>query len=1389
MNEDYYHEQNSCYDPNSFGFDQFPPPQYTVTHPLFNAQNDLFNSQNKLMEQLTSMCDMVGQYIQKKEEEKQIEEEQAAKARYWKILVFYDDDDEDYTIAITHKEPANSLSIGTSILTLDDQSFYDEDIPKEIYSNSLFDEEIISMKTDMHHFHAKSDLIESMLNQDSLIISSSSKIDYLLDEFVSELTLLKSIPPGINESDCDPEQETRLIKILLYDNSSPCLLEEFISENSDTAIKSLSPFPIPVEDSDSLMKEIDLSFTSDDPMLSGIEEDDYDSERDILILEELLGNDSLSIHENESFHFDIPSSSRPSSKPPDGNAGILNVKVMGDISKKRDRTYEELTNAEKVHEACDIKATNIVLQGLPQDIYNLVNHYEEAKHIWDRVKLLIEGSKISLQERESKLYDEFDMFTLVPGEITHSYYLRFAQLINDMHTIGMTMRPIQVNTKFINHLQPEWNNLNKAIDFISTAFTSCYPPTNNQLKISSNPMNQATNQDGRVTIQTVQGRQSQCMQTDDLDAFDSNCDEAPSASAVMMAKLSSYDLNLLSDVPNHDTYLDNQIIDQIMISYEQYLKETETMVVQDTSSSAQQDELIMYVIEEMTNQLAKSNKIHSLKQQLNAIIGSHKTLSTTVDVFKMESKEKEDKYIDEIIKLEKQNKALDNDPSKLKPKADIKIFVGYAPAKKDYQIYNKRTHLIIETIHVEFDKLTTMASEQFGSGPELQLMTPQNNQFRTCVDPPSTTPYVLPTKNDWDLLFQPMFDEYFNPPPIKQNEFRGVLKNKERLVAKGYRQEKGIDYEESFAHVARIEEIKIFIANTTNKNMTIYQMDVKKEFLNGELHKEVYTTFALEILKKYGMDSSDSVDTPMVDIIKLDEDLQGKTIDPTHYGGTTNMGLWYSKDTRIALVAYADADHAGCHDTRRSTSGSTQFLGDRLVSWSLKKQKSTAISSTKAEYIALSGCCAQILWMISQLKNYRFEFNKIPLYCDNKCAIALCCNNVQHSRSKHIDFLYYFIKQQVKNGVAELYFVQTEYRCIFTKALSRERFEFLINKLGMKSMSPETLKKSMAEEQDEQQQQQQQQQQQKMLDVALVPINEQRFWYTITYDLTTQAYFFTMGDQEFEVNADVLRNALIITPKVLDHTFTLLALEKAIIKFINELRCPKPIKTISALKVNDMYQHWRTFLTMINKCLTGKATAYDCPRLLMLQLLWGMVTATGRCKGFLTQQGVEIVVERVNITKRRRSKIVIEEVAQSEEVVDDDKSKEQKSNHSMKLKGLETLSESSQLKLNMKKAHKANKDDFFIQQRSKCLGEGSSITLDIPDELVFKCSNEGAGVTPEVLDESSNNSSRSSSAFEFAVQDISSDEAEDTKNTDNTKIADDKKDTKDQVADEQVVEK
>ncbi|GJV04142.1 hypothetical protein Tco_1337711 [Tanacetum coccineum] len=178
------------------------------------------------------------------------------------------------------------------------------------------------------------------------------------------------------------------------------------------------------------------------------------------------------------------------------------------------------------------------------------------------------------------------------------------------------------------------------------------------------------------------------------------------------------------------------------------------------------------------------------------------------------------------------------------------------------------------------------------------------------------------------------------------------------------------------------------------------------------------SNYALEIIKKYGMLFCDPVDTPMVDKSKLNEDLQGQSLPKSTYmqlsksfdKGTIDMGLWYSKDSCITLTAYADAYHARCQDTRRNTSGSTQFLGDKLVSWSSKNQKSTAISTTEAEYIALSRSKWKIEW-----------WNSI-------------------SSEQKAD--------------------------IFTKALPQERFNFLIEMLGMKSMSPETLNR-LAEEEEE----------------------------------------------------------------------------------------------------------------------------------------------------------------------------------------------------------------------------------------------------------------------------------------------------------------------------------
>nr|GFB49214.1 hypothetical protein [Tanacetum cinerariifolium] len=143
------------------------------------------------------------------------------------------------------------------------------------------------------------------------------------------------LPPGIDETGCHPEKEIRLTKRLLYDNSSPCPPKEIVSDNSNANIESFSLSHIPNLDSDPLMEEIDLSFNLDDPLSTGIEDDDYDSGRDILILKELLDNYSLSIPANEAYHFDIPSPYRPLAKPPDGNTGTLNIKMMGDVSDQK----------------------------------------------------------------------------------------------------------------------------------------------------------------------------------------------------------------------------------------------------------------------------------------------------------------------------------------------------------------------------------------------------------------------------------------------------------------------------------------------------------------------------------------------------------------------------------------------------------------------------------------------------------------------------------------------------------------------------------------------------------------------------------------------------------------------------------------------------------------------------------------------------------------------------------------------------------------------------------------------------------------------------------------------------------------------------------------------
>nr|GEU32036.1 hypothetical protein [Tanacetum cinerariifolium] len=226
----------------------------------------------------------------------------------------------------------------------------------------------------------------------------------------------------------------------------------------------------------------------------------------------------------------------------------------------------------------------------------------------------------------------------------------------------------------------------------------------------------------------------------------------------------------------------------------------------------------------------------------------------------------------------------------------------------------------------------------------------------------------------------------------------------------------------------------------------------------------VQSIYVLEILKKYGMESCDPVGTPMEIKDKLDLDHHGTPVDAMKYHSMIGALIYLTSsrpdiDSGFELTGFSDVDYARCKDTFKSTSGGAQFLGEKLVSWSSKKQDCTALSTVEAKYVSLSACCAQVLWMRTQLMDYGFHFNKIPIYCDSKSVIAISCNPVQHSRTKHIAARYHFIKEHVEKGTIELYFVKTDYQLVdlFTKALPVDRFIYLVLRLGMHSLSPHEL--------------------------------------------------------------------------------------------------------------------------------------------------------------------------------------------------------------------------------------------------------------------------------------------------------------------------------------------
>ncbi|GJV90677.1 retrovirus-related pol polyprotein from transposon TNT 1-94 [Tanacetum coccineum] len=381
----------------------------------------------------------------------------------------------------------------------------------------------------------------------------------------------------------------------------------------------------------------------------------------------------------------------------------------------------------------------------------------------------------------------------------------------------------------------------------------------------------------------------------------------------------------------------------------------------------------------------------------------------------------------------------------------------------------------------------------------------------------------------------------------KKDEDQTVIRNKARLVAKGYAQEEGIDFEESFAPVARLEAVRIFVAYAAHKSFPIYQMDVKMAFLNGPLKEEVYVAQPegfvdpdhpekVYLLRKalYGLKQAPRAWYDELSNFLMSKGFTKGTIDPTlfkiKYGedillvqiyvddiifGSTNpkyskrfeklmhsrfemslmgemkffLGLQIHQSpkgifiimpsTAFKIIKKHNKDN--CHSILMVTPLATNPKIDEDLSGEPEDQSGLSYTTTQKHLkevkrilipkgyhltwdsrqsnVALSASCAQVMWMRTQLQDYGFNYNKIPLYCDSQSAIAISCNPVQHSRTKHIHTRYHFIKEQVENGIIELYFVRTEYQLadMFTKALPEDRFKYLVRRIGMRCLTPADL--------------------------------------------------------------------------------------------------------------------------------------------------------------------------------------------------------------------------------------------------------------------------------------------------------------------------------------------
>nr|GEY18273.1 hypothetical protein [Tanacetum cinerariifolium] len=350
------------------------------------------------------------------------------------------------------------------------------------------------------------------------------------------------------------------------------------------------------------------------------------------------------------------------------------------------------------------------------------------------------------------------------------------------------------------------------------------------------------------------------------------------------------------------------------------------------------------------------------------------------------------------------------DIGKLGAKGDIGFFIGYCAESCAYRIYNRRTKKIMETMNALFDELSAVAFEQRSSKPGLQSMT--SGQISLGLDltyAPSTITTQQPTEGELDLLFEAMYDDYISGQPSATA--RTVLAAQEpQVLVRGYRQEEGIDFEESFAPVARMEAIRIFLAYAAHKSFSVFQMvgtidptlfirRFRDDILVVQVYVEdiIFGSTQSRNTKKYGMESYDPIGTPMEIKDKLDLDQNGTPVDATKYRsmigalmyltssrpdivhstclcawyqakptdkhlkevkrifrylwGTVNTILWYTKDSGFELTGFSDADYAGCKDTFKSTSGGSQFLGEKLTDYQLADLFTKALLAERFNYL------------------------------------------------------------------------------------------------------------------------------------------------------------------------------------------------------------------------------------------------------------------------------------------------------------------------------------------------------------------------------------------------------------------------------------------------------